>query len=258
MSIILNECEYAKYVIEQGEVDKKPSSTLFLLARYYKQKENLDKEQIFDRLNTFMQKNYSGYNAALWENIIEDIYKKSDRYPLKEISHIGITQSELDKIEKLPNIRYKKLVFTLLCYAKLYNTIFENNNGWVNAKIKDIYKTASVTVKHREDKFLYLNDLAHMEYISLSNKNDNLNLRITFADMTSSTILEISDFRELGLEYLYYIGDGNFIRCSRCNRLVRKKSKNDYSTKYCHDCAYKINLKKTRESMKIKYNSLKA
>lgn len=237
MSVVLNETKQAEYIIEKGEVGNKPTSTLFLLGKYYRQKENLDKEQTINKLNEFMVKNYKNYNPVLWEDVIEDIAKKANKYPLREIDSIGITQSELDKIAELHNIKYEKLLFTMLCYAKLYNTISENNNGWVNTDIQELYRVARVTVKYRKDKFLFLNDIESTGLISFSNKNDNLNLKINFCDMDGESVLEVSDFRELGYEYLNYIKDGSFVICKRCNRLVRKKSKHDYSTKYCSECA---------------------
>ena len=65
----------------------------------------------------------------------------------------------------------------MLCFAKLYNMLSDTNNGQVNTDIKEIYKTSRVNVKHRNDKFLYLNDLEQLGLISFSNKNDNLNLK---------------------------------------------------------------------------------
>lgn len=233
MPVVLNETKQAEYIIEKGEVGIKPTSTLFLLGKYYRQKENLDKEQTVNKLNEFMVTNYKNYNPALWEEAIEDIAKKANKYPLREIDFIGITQSELDKIAELYNTKYEKLLFTMLCYAKLYNTISENNNGWINTDIQEIYKVARVTVKYRKDKFLFLNDIERTGLISFSNKNDNLNLKINFFDMDGESVLDINDFRELGYEYLNYIGEGNFIRCSECNRLIRKTGKRD---KYCSEC----------------------
>lgn len=58
----------------------------------------------------------------------------------------------------------------MLCYAKLYNCISENNNNWINADIKEIFRAARISVKYRNDKFLYLNDLEKIELISFSNK----------------------------------------------------------------------------------------
>lgn len=237
MPVILNEAKEAERIIEKGEVGNKPTSTLFLLGKYYRQKQSLDKEQTINKLNEFMKLNYKNYNPALWEETIEDISKKANKYSLREIDYIGITQSELDRISEINNSKYEKLLFTMLCYAKLYNTLSENNNGWVNADIKEIYRIARVLVKYKNDKFLYLNDLESMGLISFSSKNDNLNIRINFIDVDNESVLQIGDFRELGYEYLSYIGNGKFIRCKCCGRVVKKKKPKDFSTKYCRDCA---------------------
>ena len=170
MSVILNEKEQAEKIIKKGEVGNKPTSTLFLLSKYYRQEEKLGEKKTAQKLNEFMEKNYKGYNEALWEDIIEDISKKGKKYLLQEIESINITKSEIDKIASVENIKYKKLLFTMLCYAKLYNTLSDTNNGWVNTEIKEIYKVARVTVKYRNDKFLYLNDLENTGLISFSNK----------------------------------------------------------------------------------------
>ena len=247
MPVVLNEKKQAEYIIEKGEVGNKPTSTLFLLAKYYRQKENLNKEQTFNKLNEFMENNYKNYNSATWEDIIEDISKKANKYSLREIDHIEITKSEIDTIRNICNIKYEKLLFTMLCYAKLYNKISDKNNGWVNTDIKELFRVARVSVRYRNDKFLYLNDLETAGLISFSNKNDNLNLRVTFVDNNSDTVLKIDDFRELGYEYLNYIGDGKFIRCECCKKLIRKKSNKQ---KYCTDCYKRINSDMTNERQK--------
>ena len=247
MPVVLNEKKQAEYIIEKGEVGNKPTSTLFLLAKYYRQKENLNKEQTFNKLNEFMEKNYKNYNSATWEDIIEDISKKANKYPLREIDYIEITKSEIDIIRNVCDIKYEKLLFTMLCYAKLYNKISDKNNGWVNTDIKELFRVARVSVRYRNDKFLYLNDLETAGLISFSNKNDNLNLRVDFIDDDSETILRVDDFRELGYEYLNYIGDGKFIRCECCKRLIRKKSNKQ---KYCTDCYKRINSDMTNERQK--------
>lgn len=247
MPVVLNEKKQAEYIIEKGEVGNKPTSTLFLLAKYYRQKENLNKEQTFNKLNEFMENNYKNYNSATWEDIIEDISKKANKYPLREIDYIEITKSEIDTIRNICNIKYEKLLFTMLCYAKLYNKISDKNKGWVNTDIKELFRVARVSVRYRNDKFLYLNDLETAGLISFSNKNDNLNLRVTFVDNNSDTVLKIDDFRELGYEYLNYIGDGKFIRCECCKKLIRKKSNKQ---KYCTDCYKRINSDMTNERQK--------
>ncbi len=234
MSIVLNEVKQAEAILERGEVGSKPASTLFLLGRYYRQKLELNQEQTASKLNEFMELNYKNYSPALWEDIIEDISKKALKYPLREISTIGITQSELDKIAELQSLRYEKLLFTMLCYAKVHNILSENNSGWVNTGIPEIYRAAKVTVKFKEDKFLYLNDIENTGAISFSSKNDNLNIKINFIDISGVPVLEIGDFRELGYEYLNYIGKEKFIHCKACNRLAKKTGN---KCLYCSDCS---------------------
>lgn len=243
MPVVLNEIKQAEAILEKGEVGNKPTSTLFLLSKYFRQKLKLTEKQTSEKLNEFMIENYKNYNPVLWEDIIEDISRKGKKYNLRNIEHIGITQLELDTIETAKNKSHRKLLFTMLCFAKLYNITSINNNNWVNADIKEIFKTARVTVKHREDKFLLLNDLESNGFISFSNKNDNLNMKINFIDNKNESVLFISDFRELGYEYLNYIGDGKFVRCKECNRLVRQTSKN---IQYCLECKEEKRLETKR------------
>ena len=246
MPVVLNEIKQAETILEKGEVGNKPTSTLFLLSKYYRQKLKLSEKKTSEKLNEFMNSNYKNYNPVLWEDIIEDISRKGKKYELRNVEHIGITQSELDIIESAKTKNHKKLLFTMLCFAKLYNITSPNNNNWINADIKEIFKTARVIVKHREDKFLLLNDLESNGYISFSSKNDNLNMKINFIDNTNNPILYITDFRELGYEYLNYIKNGTFTRCKVWDRLIRKASKN---IQYCAECKEDKKLEKY-----IKYN----
>ncbi len=237
MTVVLNETKLAEEILEKEETGNEPAATLFLLARYYRHRQNLTRKETAGKLDCFMQRCYKNYNPDLWAAMIENISDKALKYPLHEINAIRITESELERIRGIQNTKYQKLLFTMLCYAKLYNTLSENNNGWINTKIKELFRSARITVKYRKDKFLYLNDLEQTGLISFSVRNDNLNIRVNFIDMDSESVLEIQDFRELGYEYMKYMGEGNFTHCSRCHRLILKKSNKDFSTKYCAECA---------------------
>ena len=58
MSVILNEKEQAEKKKKKGEVGNKPTSTLFLLSKYYRQEEKLGEKKTAQKLNEFMEKNY--------------------------------------------------------------------------------------------------------------------------------------------------------------------------------------------------------
>jgi hypothetical protein len=244
MPVILNEEEYAKRIIDTGEVGNKPTSTLFLLSRYFRQKMEYGEKKTEKELNQFMVNNYKNYIPAQWEDIIEDIAKKGKKYKLQKIDYIGITQKELDKISKVCNLKYEKLLFTMLCYAKLYNHLSETNNSWVNTDIRELYKIARVTVKYRNDKFLYLNDLEAAGLISFSNKNDNLNMKINFVDQFTDYVLKVDDFRELGYIYQQYTNNGSFTNCKECGRLIKKTNN---KCLYCNDCKVLISARQKRD-----------
>lgn len=243
MPVILDEEKYAEKIIDTGEIGNKPTSTLFLLSKYFRQKMEYGEKKTEKELNQFMIDNYKNYIPAQWEDVIEDISKKGKKYKLQKIDYIGITQKELDEISKVCNLKYEKLLFTMLCYAKLYNHLSETNNGWVNTDIKELYKVARVTVKYRNDKFLYLNDLEATGLISFSNKNDNLNMKINFVDQSTDYVLKVDDFRELGYIYQQYTNNGTFINCKECGRLIKKTNN---KCLYCNDCKVLISSQQKR------------
>ena len=246
MAIVLNEVKQAEEIINTGEIGNKPSATLFLLAKYCRKYLNYSSKDTVKYLDKFMSKYYINYNSVLWEDIVENISKSANKYPIREISEIGITQSELNNIKLLNNIKYEKLIFTLLCYTKLHNLVNENNNNWSNCKIPELFKISRVNVKYKNDKMFMLNDIKNkllfdtidnkgnnikIPLISFSKKNDNKNIKLNFIDTSNKYVLLISDFRELGYEYLLYKG-GDYSRCETCNVLFKQNKNNTY--KFCN------------------------
>ena len=245
MSIILNERKQAEEILKSNYIGSKPSATLFILGKYYRKVIGYDVNETYKALNDFMVKNYLNYNPVAWENFIDDISKKSNRYDLREIDSVGITKFELDTIALLKDITLEKLVFSMLCHAKLYNLSSENNNNWINTKLPEIFKTARVNVKFKDDKMFLINrilntnvlesidDDGNLQYtplISISKKNTNKNIQLLFIDNNNKPILNIDDFRELGYEYLLYLGE-NYSRCEDCGVLFKQNKNKSY--KYC-------------------------
>lgn len=255
MQTMLNEVKQAKQILSCGKIDKKPTTTLFLLAKYFRQKLELDQTQTTARLHDFMQTYYPDYNTYLWESTIADIVKKSTKYKLRELDFIPITDHELECIRHLENPVYERLVFVLLCHAKLYDIVSDHNRSWANISIPELFRLARVTVRKRNDKYLYLNDIESKRIdgkplISFSKQNDNLNIQVNFITGKSTTVLTIDDLREPGYEYMNFCGSGKFIRCQICGRLVKIKNSHDFSTRYCRNCKKERELELARERIK--------
>lgn len=244
--IVLNEKEYAQKLIDNKSLGEKPFYSLTVLAKYCYNCLGYKNKQIADFLMDFMEKYYSRYecNKQNWDNNIRKIARNIKRYKLYEIDGVYITKSELERIHDLNNTTYEKLAFTLLCLAKYNNIKSGKNNGWVNTDIKDIFNLAKINcgVKDRYKKMGYIKEMSMIEF---PKRNDNLNCRVTFisTDEEDENLLFVSDFRELGFEYLKFCGE-KFSRCGECGRLIKN---NKYGNKkYCNECAvYNLDNHKT-------------
>ena len=230
--ILLNEKEYAERCLKEKVIDGKPYFTLSILAKYYHNK-GYKRKKIIELLTDFMDKSYSRYagNKSEWRNSIETIAKNANKYPLYEIDGVWITESEIQTISSLNNQSLEQLLFTMLCIAKLNRIKNPNNEGWVNTSAKEIFELARVSCSSlkRNEVIGALYDLGLLD---LPKDNVKLSVKVKFIDDASENKLFVSDFRELGYEWLYYRGE-KFIRCQECGILTRYTK----NRKYCKNCA---------------------
>ena len=78
--------------------------------------------------------------------MISDAIKRAHKKPFYYIENIKITQSELDIISSLGNLRAEKILFVLLCMAKQQAISNGFTNGLVKYSITDLCKTARISV----------------------------------------------------------------------------------------------------------------
>lgn len=155
-----------------------------------------------------------------------------------------MTKTELDIIDSLSGTQSRRLLFTLLCVAKYWNAIHDLNNGWVNTSDKDVMRMANIKPSIRRQSSL-LHQMRQAGYIQFSKKIDSLNIQIMFIDQYGEPMLHITDFRNLGNQYLRYCGEPYF-QCAECGLVIKR---NGNAQKYCSDCASGIYIKKTVESV---------
>lgn len=232
--IVVNESEYAHQRIKNKDIGDNIYTTLSILTKYY-YAQGFKRKGVCIELQNFLEVAYPKYsvNKQHWIDVIDRTVKKNAKEKLFESDGVWITESEWDKIQSLGNKILCKLAFTLLCIAKINNQRKENNNNWVNVEIKDIFKMANISCSN-ELRARRLGVLLHSGYFEFAKRIDNLNLKVTFVDEDSQKKYLINDFRDLGYEYLYLIGE-NYIRCAECGKLIKN---NKYGNKkYCSSCA---------------------
>lgn len=232
--IVVNENEYAQIRIKNKDVGDNVYVTLSILAKYY-YSQGLKRKAVCVELRNFLEVAYPKYsiNKSYWTEVIEKVANKNAKEKLFESDGVWITEGEWEKIQALGNKIIEKLAFTLLCIAKINNQKNSSNNNWVNTDIKGIYKLANIscTMDLRAKR---IGVLIHSGLVEFAKRVDNLNLKVLFVDDESQKKFLVNDFRNLGNEYLYRIGE-NYIRCAECGKLIKN---NKYGNKkYCSACA---------------------
>lgn len=229
MKLLLNEVLEAEQIISGDKLSVKPFEALSLLARYYRQIKELSPKETREHLNSWLG-GQLGTHSDDWSEFIEKVVANGKKYPLLQIEKISITKSEMNKIQSLKKKNQQKLAFVLLVYAKYGNAKSSKNNSWVLTQQYKVFQAARVVGDSRWTSMKELRDAGLIEF---AHKVDNINVRVLFIDDKSGIELEITDLRELGYQYLRYIGE-DFIECQECGVLVRKTCINK---KYCKDCA---------------------
>ena len=243
MSIVLNEKEWAENAINNRQLGRNPMETLGRVAKYYRQSEDYKKSDVRDKLENFLIQCDPGVILVRWADTLDRIAKSSDRYPLIELDGVAITDSEIEVIKSMKEKQVQRLAFTLLCVAKYWNAVQSFNNGWVNTSDKEIMTMANLKPSIQRQSLMFHN-MKNAGLISFGKRVDNLNIQVNFIDDNSPTALFITDFRNLGNQWLMYIGDP-FIQCSHCGITVRKKAN---AQKYCPDCATEIYIRNSFKS----------
>lgn len=231
--MIIDEYSYAEELLASKKINQK--SDLFVLAKYLRNEVHCDVNETIVMLDNILTKSDKNYNPIKWAKFLERVAYKASDYNLKKVDYVSISKSEIEKVNELRNPKLQRLAFSLLVYAKYNNLLSLDNNNWCNIPINELYKTSKVTTRNSKEKALLLNKLKELGYISFSKKNTNLNCRYLLID-NGNEFKRINDIRELGYLYLSFTDDKKFTVCQKCGMIVKKKSKNDYSTKYCKNC----------------------
>jgi len=244
VSIVLNEREWAENAIANRQLGKKPVETLGRIARYYRQVEKYKKPDIRDKLEDFLLQCDPGVVLVKWSDTLDRIVRSCDKYSLVELDGVNITNAELQVVGALEGRQLQRLAFTLLCVAKYWDATQPKNNGWVNTADKDVMKMANINTSIQRQS-LMLHEMKNAGLLRFSKRVDSLNIQVKFIRPNSPVKIHISDFRNLGNQYLLYCGEPYF-QCAHCGLTIKKKSN---VHKYCPECAAEMYIKKSVESV---------
>lgn len=223
-------------MISSHTLGKRAFDTLIRVARYYMEEEGAGKKEARERLEDFITQCDSSISLVKWSDTIDRAVRTAAKFKSVRIEKIDITESEMEIIQGLKGRQIQKLLFTLLCVAKYWMAVNPELDGWVSTPPNEIMKMANLNISSDRRSRL-LGYLKECELIAFPAAYDNTNIRVTFADDSSPSVMEITDFRNLGNQYLMHCGE-NYIVCERCGLVVKERCHGKGSKqRYCPDCA---------------------
>lgn len=244
MAIVLRENEWAAEMIKSGKLGKKPSETLRRIARYYLDA-GYSKCEARDFLDKFLLCCDSGYSLPKWSDALDTALRRALKYPAIDIDGVDVTYPELEKIATLDGKPLQRLAFTLLCLSKYWEQITPNHSTWVNEKDCDIMAMANVGASIKRQCALY-SSLQKIGFITFSKRVDNTHVCVNFKH-DGEIALHITDFRNLGYQYLKYLGEPYF-ECENCGLVTKINSPMGRRQKYCAECAVVVHMRQKVDS----------
>lgn len=247
--LILNEEKYAKAVYDGINTKiKSVMPKIRYITRYLLYTEQKSDEEIYKATVAWMKKYHDNFDESCYSNLISDAIKGAHKYPFYNIESIKITQSELEIISSLDNLRAEKVLFVLLCMAKQQSVSNGFTNGLVKYSVTELCKTARISVP-AEDREYILYDIVQRGFLGYPKKNNTQCLIVNCINDEDEAVLTLDeiDCQELAYIYLDWKNDGKgYTRCQKCNRLI-KQSKTK-PRKYCEECGKESHLESKRLS----------
>lgn len=245
MTIVLNEHEWARDMIESRSLGTKPFETLSRVAKYYIDKD-YSKKEVRSMLDTFLLQCEPTASLPKWSETLDYAVARALKYNAIKIDGIEITKPEMERIDALDGKQIRRLAFTLLCLAKYWDIVNPQGDHWVNNKDSDIMRIANIKASIKRQSLMYFN-LNEAGMIQFSKKVDNTNVRVCFIT-PGEVAMVVTDFRNLGYQYLKY-HDEPYFECQNCGITVKNASTTGRKPKYCRECAVEIHMQQTVNSV---------
>lgn len=245
MTIVLNEHEWAHEHIVSRSLGDKPFETLSRVAKYYID-EGSNKRKARKQLDDFLLQCEPTASLPKWAETLDYAVTRALKYDAIKIESIEITKPEMDMIDALDGKQIRRLAFTLLCLAKYWDIVNPAGDHWVNSKDSDIMRMANINTSIKRQSLMYYN-LNEAGMVQFSKKVDNTNVRVCFIT-EGEVVMHITDFRNLGYQYLKYHGEPYF-DCQNCGLTVKNDNATGRKPKYCRECAVEIHMQQTVNSV---------
>ena len=235
--LILNEEKYAKAVYDGTNQDiKSIMEKIRYVTRYFLHTVGKNDEDNYTYTVKWLKNHHENFDESNYSNLISDAIKKAHKYPFYNIESIKITQSELDIVASLDDLRAEKILFVLLCMAKQQSVSNGFTNGLVKYSLSNLCKMARISVP-ADDREYILYNIVQKGCLGYPKKNNTQCLIVNFINESSDVVLELNEIhcQELAYEYLMWKNGGQgYARCEFCDKVIKQYK--SHPKRFCREC----------------------
>lgn len=250
--MIINEERRVMNLLEMGDFSPLNSYyEVMLIVRYLVNNKGINiKEELIDQTKSILREKMSDYLEWEWEDRIESFAKSElkNKTPLTNISSIYVTQKDIDEVRELKNQYQRKLLFTLIMYARFAYIKKGEDKEWIGAKQEDVFKSANLDKLTLAKQDYVVADLIELGKLSYDYKVDGLGMKLNNVNNQGDIITEITSFENIGnfIENYINVHYNGHKSCIVCGKTY--KAKKQSPRKYCTSCAKKSKLESTKRS----------
>lgn len=246
---ILNEQQYAKDILEDTS-SPTDFATLQILAGYYHSL-GYDSKEIFKLISDYVIRRNPSASLVMLDDMLHQCVASAQTRKLLVVDHIDITEAEMNVVRSAQSteapLSGQRLAFTALCLSKYHNLRNEKNDNWVSTPYRDIFTLSNIALTKLRQGWM-MGILVRAGFFRLSNIVSSTTFQVLYANPEGSVAMQVSDFRNLGNQYMRYWEPNRYIECQECGLVVKRHANNH---KYCHDCSEKMNAKRALQRYRV-------
>lgn len=246
-----NEQSAIEKMIKSNFVDENNiTNTIYSLAKYNYHALGLNDKENYNSVLKYILKNCDNvFEESIYSDIINCI-KNAKKHKFASINEVCVTESELNIIKSLGDIKQEKVIFVILAIAKYLNAIQGKEYDAAFLTNAEICKMARVTIPVDERdvfmQFAYDKELLYRHTWAGSEKK-----KLTFVshDPEDKVVLRLNeaDFKDLAYTYMAYLDPHKFRRCVSCGTWMRR---NNYDKRLCTECIRSNNIQEEKDRIK--------
>lgn len=255
MNLVYNEATVLNNFLEKGECKIREDKIIMILIKYYYINGVIDKLQLREKILEDLYKISDKNTRNIWTKKVDKTIcsfmksLKNDNFVLDivEVDSVDIYEEELEIIESASEVRYKKLLFILLVWAKVYKKF---NRTIIIENLRDLFSLAKCKTGNKTYRNLVMYEIKEQGFGYAKRENGNYQTKINYLKEEGEVAFTVDDIENAIYYYLNWSGE-KWTKCQGedCGKYF-KPSKYASNIRFCKDCAKKNHREINKNYMK--------